>query len=717
LHDTTPREAGIAIMPPTTGDAGFVVAWRATDDSAIRSFDVQVSVDGGAWVAWRSGTRLTSDVYPGADGHGYAFRTRATDAYGNVGAWDVTARFARTPRLAVGGFGRVRVDGISARVSPGTSALGVATLSAGQLLAIIGGPVSADGYTWYEVTGPLSEWNTVAFTRSGIWVAARSASTSFVAAAQAPGATLIDAAIDGLRIGTGAPGAVASFSPNGDRSADSVHLAWRNNVALSTIGLRVYRLDGSLIGTRALPRTAAGDQTYDWDGALAGIGRPLDGRYVLQLVGTAGTKTYSAPSARPVTLAQIARYSVVFDRVRPVVTSAGSTGNRLSPNGDGRFEAVAFRLSATGGSAWNFSVVRLTGATTGRSVRSGAGIGSRVLFTWNGRADSGAVVADGTYRVTLRILDQAGNWAARAWTVLVDARPPVIAATASPSPISPNGDGTADSAVLHWASSEPVSGTVSVRHGARVVRGWSLAGRAGGTIAWNGRDAKGHTVPDGAYRVRVDGFDATGNRTIVERTVVVDGSAGFLRWATSAFDPQDGDQLQPTSRLTFRTTRTARVSLAIVDARGVVVRGVWAARTVTAGAHGWTWDGRGTGGAFVAPGSYTAILTVTSPFGTTTLRRAVFAGAYLITPLATTLMAGTTLTLAFRTIETLRGRPVVTFRETGLAPVSRTATRLSDGSYRVTFPVRPGKGPASVLIAAVDSGGHVNRQALGLVVR
>ena len=717
LHDTTPPEAGIAVMPATTVDAGFVVTWRAADDSPIRGYDVQVSVDGAAWTTWLAGTRATSDVYLGANGHGYAFRVRATDTHGNVGAWDVGARYDATPALAVGGFGRVRIDGLSARDAPDTAALKVATFAAGQVVAIIGGPVSADGYTWYEVTGPLSEWNTVAFTRSGIWVAARSASTSYLAAASSPAATLIDAGIDALRIGTAGSPAVPAFSPDGDGSGDALHLAWRNDRAFDALSLRVYRLDGSLVGSRALAGVASGDQATDWNGVLTGIGRVPDGRYVLQLVGTAGSRTYTAPSARPVTPAQVARYSAVIDRVAPPVRSASASGDRISPNGDGRFEGLTFRMTATGGTTWDATVARLSGATVGPPVRTATGTGTRVLFTWDGRADGGTVVPDGTYRVTLRIADPAGNRSVRAWTIRVDARPAVIVATAAPSPVSPNGDHVADAAALAWTSDEPVTGTVSVRRGSLIVRRWSFATRSGGAVAWNGRDAAGHPAPDGTYRVRVDGRDATGNRTVVERTLVVDRTVGFLAWATAAFDPQDGDALLPTARLGFRLSRTASVSLAILDPTGLVVRTVWTARTVAAGARSWTWDGRGAGGAFVAPGSYTAVLTVRSPFGTTTLRRAVFAGAFRLTPSATTLTTGRTFTLTFRAVEPLRTRPTVTFRQTGRTPVTRTAVRLADGSYRATFLVRPGSGAASAVITATDTHGGVDRQVLGLVVR
>jgi hypothetical protein len=59
----------------------------------------------------------------------------------------------------------------------------------------------------------------------------------------------------------------------------------------------------------------------------------------------------------------------------------------------------------------------------------------------------------------------------------------------------------------------------------------------------------------------------------------------------------------------------------------------------------------------------------------------------------------------------------VTFIQKGRPAVVRTATRLADGRYRVTFLVRTGSGPASAVIAGTDTKGHANRQTVTLVVR
>jgi spore germination protein YaaH/flagellar hook assembly protein FlgD len=726
LHDTTPPESGIVVMPPRTGDAGFVVGWRASDDSAIRSFDVQVSTDGGPWMPWLTGTKASSDVFLGNDGHGYAFRARATDVIGNIGPWDVSALYDASPGLAVGGFGRVVVDGVGQRVSPDTSSLRVASLAVGDRVAIIGGPVSADGYTWYEVTGPLAEWNTVTFTRSGVWMAVRSSTTTYVAATTAPNATLIDAGIDGLTFGDAGAASLGSstialtaraFSPNGDGSKDRLRLRWTNHLTFDSMTLRAFRLDGTLVGTRALRDVAAGAQAYDWDSALTGLAALPDGRYVVQLLGMVGTRAYTAPSARPITNAQVALYAVTLDRVAPVVVSAFRSNLYLSPNGDGRNESVTVALAATGGSTWDFSASPLSGSTVGAPVRSLNGPGTSARVAWTGRSDAGLAVADGSYRLTLRVADLAGNRAVRFWTVIKDTVSPTLTAGVSPALFSPNDDGWADSTVFRWTSSEMVRGSVSVLHGTTLVRRWAVASASGGHVGWTGTDIHLRGVPDGHYTMRLDVFDAAGNRTVADRRLTVDRTAGFLRWAPASFDPQDGDRLLATSRVSYRLIRGALTTLSIIDARGQIVRTAWTNRSQAAGVWGWTWNGRMTDGTWAPVGGYTALLTVASGYGTGTLRRSIFAGAFLTTLSATSVRAGQTLTMTIRSVEPLSMRPVVTFSQPGHSAVAKTATLDANGAFRVSFVVAAGgTGTATLAIRARDSAGGTNRASLAVSV-
>ncbi|HEY8239075.1 MAG TPA: glycosyl hydrolase family 18 protein, partial [Candidatus Limnocylindrales bacterium] len=175
LSDKTAPIAGVATLAQTQRDEGFKVRWTSWDDSAIIAYDVQVSVDGGAWTPWLTGTTLTNSIFLGEDGRTYAFRVRAADAHGNVTAWLAAASAASTAipdKISVGGFATVLTDGLRMRSAPSTDATIMVTLADGDALQVIGGPVTAEGYTWFQVAGPVQQWGPVDPVQVGGWVAA-----------------------------------------------------------------------------------------------------------------------------------------------------------------------------------------------------------------------------------------------------------------------------------------------------------------------------------------------------------------------------------------------------------------------------------------------------------------------------------------------------------------------------------------------------------------
>jgi flagellar hook assembly protein FlgD len=325
-------------------------------------------------------------------------------------------------------------------------------------------------------------------------------------------------------------------------------------------------------------------------------------------------------------------------------------------------------------------------------------------------------VPDGMYEASLVALDDAGNGAARNFSVRVDTTPPVVAPSATPVSFSPNGDGVADRTTLRWASNESAAGTASIYHGTTRVRSWTISARTSWALAWDGRTAAGAVLADGRYRLQVDVRDAAGNRTIVYGTVTIDRTAGYLRWSRS-FYPQDGDSLAPTSVVSFKLARQATTTLRLLDRNGVLVRTVWSNRVLAAGARTWSWNGRTAVGTYVPAGRYVAQLTATSALGTTTLVRTVTVDAFDATPSATTVRAGQTLTVTFRSVEPLSSRPTATFSQPGKASVKVTATLLSNGSYRASFRVQAGAaGAATVRIAARDSGGRINATTVNVTI-
>ena len=174
VADRTPPRVGIAKLPERVRDGDFRVRWPAWDVSAIRDYDVQVSVDGGSFVPWLTDTKLTSSMVVAKQDRTYAFRVRATDVHGNTSSWMSTPLgYRRVPgSLVVGGYGRVIVDGLKMRSSPTTSSEIVTTLRAGTALRLTGGPVRREGYTWFQVSGPMRQWGPVTPIKVGGWVAA-----------------------------------------------------------------------------------------------------------------------------------------------------------------------------------------------------------------------------------------------------------------------------------------------------------------------------------------------------------------------------------------------------------------------------------------------------------------------------------------------------------------------------------------------------------------
>jgi spore germination protein YaaH/flagellar hook assembly protein FlgD len=726
LTDTTPPLAGIVMLPPSQVNEGFGVGWSGVDDwHGVASYDLEVSTDGGPWLAWISATRATSDVWMGADGHTYAFRVRARDGAGNVSAWNVSSVFVAAPKLGAGGFARVVASQLNVRSAPDTTATRLASAGQGDVFAITGGPASADGYTWYRVNGPITTWQPAGYVRTDAWIAARGNGNENVVAIPAPNSTTVEAVLRGVAFGSASgstastgtgPTAAAnrSFSPNGDGSKDGLSIRWTNGRALDTLALRVIGPDGSLAGSVPLPaNVGAGAQSTTWDGMLNGSVVP-DGSYVIQLEGTAGGVRVAWPSADPATAGQRAAVGITVDTRPPTLSDAAISATRLSPNGDGRYERVV--VTGTGSAdAVGWSLVA-TSVPDGVAVRTLAGPGTAPKVTWDGRADDGSVTADGSYDLTLRLSDAAGNPATRTWTTLVDATPPVPVVAATPAAFSPDGDRTADSARIAWSSSEAGTGSARLLHGTRLIRSWTLRG-VSGTIVWEGGDAAGRAVPDGRYILELARTDATGNRATATVALLVDRTAGFLRAGPTVFFPQDGDAMAAVSTISFHLVRTAKVTLAILDLSGTRVRGAMTAATRGPGTWTWRWDGRVAGGAMAPRGTYVAVLTVVGPYGTTTLRRTIRADAFSWTVPAA-VQAGDALRIGFRSTEPLASLPTATLRQAGVAPAAMTVVRQADGSYVATAPVSPnGPGAATIVLTGRDIGRHANSSTVTVTVR
>lgn len=401
LSDRTAPVVGIWALASTQRDEGFRVSWKSYDDSAISGFDVDVSIDGAGWKRWLSRTDLVSSIYPGADGRLYAFRVRGTDAHGNVSAWPATGSLAALgvpAGIKVGGFATVLVDGLRMRADPTTGAAVMTTLPDGAALQVIGGPRSGEGYTWFQVAGPIKQWGPVDQPQVGGWIAAYGNGVENAAPRRPVFATRVDAGITGLRLNGGG---ARLLTPNGDGNHDALHLAWTNHVDFDSLVLRVFRVNGSFVGSVNLGGTGKGGHGYDWNGKVGGSLVPAGG-YVVQLRGEKGASTYTAPSASPVSSTQIARFGVAVGPAAP--TTVLKIDGPVSPN---RARHLTWDLTF-GGPIVGLradDIVR-TGTAMGCDVATPSGGGSHWTVTVTG-------CSGGTVTIGVRadaVVDAVRNW-------------------------------------------------------------------------------------------------------------------------------------------------------------------------------------------------------------------------------------------------------------------------------------------------------------------
>ena len=420
LSDRTPPVVGIWALASTQRDEGFRVSWKSYDDSPISSFDVDVSIDGAAWTRWLDDTDLSSTIYSGKDGRLYAFRVRGTDAHGNVSPWHATGSLAALgvpSKITVGGFATVLVDGLRLRTGPTTGAAVMATLADGAALRVIGGPKLGEGYAWFQVAAPIRQWGPVDLPQVGGWIAVSGNGVRNAAPRRPVFATRVDAGITGLRLNGGG---ARVLTPNGDGDHDALRLTWTNHVDFDSLALRVFRLDGSLVGSVSLGGKGDGGHAYQWNGRIGGSLVPA-GSYVVQLRGQKGAATYNAPSASPESAGQVTRFGVVVGSAAP--TAVLKLQGPVSPN---RARHLTWDLTFGGPIAGLRAddIVR-TGTATGCDIATPTGSGARWRITVTG-------CSGGTLTVGVRadaVVDGVRNWGpssqVMAARILIDRKAPV----------------------------------------------------------------------------------------------------------------------------------------------------------------------------------------------------------------------------------------------------------------------------------------------------
>jgi len=199
----------------------------------------------------------------------------------------------------------------------------------------------------------------------------------------------------------------------------------------------------------------------------------------------------------------------------------------LTPNGDGVGETTKITFSLTTAATATVEVVDDSGATVRRLADARAFPAGASRLIWGGRTDSGALVFDGLYSISVSA-QSPGQTDSESRDVVVDRTLGHL--DVAPRPFSPNGDGRRETTAVTFELARPAAARVLVLHGAEPVITLVRADLAAGpqSYGWDGRTRAGVRVADGRYTVRVAATTSLGTRGL-SRTVRLDTTPPRVR--------------------------------------------------------------------------------------------------------------------------------------------------------------------------------------------
>ncbi len=288
-------------------------------------------------------------------------------------------------------------------------------------------------------------------------------------------------------------------SPNDDGLADDLTI----QASLSETSdwqIRIRDTEGSTLHQATGTGSSA---SLSWDALVAGSPVP-DGTYTYLIDATdAWANTATSVSG-----------SIRVDTAAPslsVVSPAADVVTTFSPNGDGVRDSAAFSGTVT--EAGTITVrVRNAADTTVRSFTVSTAAGNAAV-TWNGKAQDGTVVPDGTYDVRLTPRDAAGNTGGgvtrQVSVVNLLGRVTSTRALFFPQDL----DGLAKGTRLSFSLTRPATVTWTIRNAAgtdvAVFKNRELVPGGLSSRTFYGRRPDGTMIPAGRYTSRVTATDGT----------------------------------------------------------------------------------------------------------------------------------------------------------------------------------------------------------------
>ena len=412
------------------------------------------------------------------------------------------------------------------------------------------------------------------------------------------GPIVVDTVYPSVRVSSGN----LLFSPDGDGKLDTLRIR-QNDASEEQQWTGEIRNQANDTVRRYFWNGKAQDLV--WDGRDEQGNRVSDGEYVYVV-----TSTDHAGNLLEARLPEI----IVDTRPTPIGLSIDHS--HLSPNRDGRRDAIAFMPSVQvleNVETWDLKVY--PEGKEERTVKTFSGtstIADHIVF--DGYDDSGRRLPEGSYRGLFRVHYKTGRSpSARSPAISIDLTSPAAQLTADVVVFSPNGDERRDAVEFTQRATQEeewvgeivdVDGTL-----VRTMR-WRTEPKA--TFVWDGRGDNGKLVPDGFYSYflySIDRAENVGRSNVV--TVEKDARSTPIGVRT------DNEYFSPNGDGTWDSVRIIpelRVADG-VEAYSLVIRGASGAVVVHSAGEGavpseFEWNGRSAQGILLSDGAFSAELEV-----------------------------------------------------------------------------------------------------------
>ncbi len=367
----------------------------------------------------------------------------------------------------------------------------------------------------------------------------------------------------------------AAFSPNGDgvRDTDTLH------AALSGIDdwtIAVSNASGSVVARFSGAGSLA---SAVWDGRDTAGRRVPDGTYTASFGATSANGT-----ARPASVA------VRVDTVSPTITGLGVAPRVISPNGDGIADVARVTFGVSEPCRVSLTVLDAKGAVVRGVAPVRAPAGAERLI-WDGMVSAGDALtpaADGVYSVVVRAVDVAGNQSTSQCAVRVDdtlGHPRV-----APAWLSPNGDGVDDAALVSFRTARTARIGIAIAGPGGAVRyRVALGSLTRGLHAWqwDGQNASGGVVADGAYTCTITAVNGAGH-VAVKLRLHVDTVPPVAAWRSAALKLKLGKRLRAAYSVADQLSPTVAVTIVVRSATGAIVGSVSVPAAATGVARSWS---------------------------------------------------------------------------------------------------------------------------------